>query len=303
MKHLQIEKPCTENWGQMNSTQRGAFCQKCATEVIDFTNKSTNEIKSVFREMAGQSICSRFSNKQLDVLNLEFENWSEMKNRSSFQSVWVFSLIVVFGLTLFSCETEKDQKAIKQIQHVASKMINIKSNQESEKKVNTVTIEKIDLLENIDDTGVLIELDQIIISDTIVEYALDDIEIQNNEHISYTLGDMAMSRSYITYLNETVVTDQVLYDKNGEVIPTSFQAKVYPNPAITTTTLELGFPLKDNFAIQLFDISGKFLQMIHQGELDPGMHRFPFEISEYISGTYLIVIHSEKYNETIRLIK
>ena len=36
---------------------------------------------------------------------------------------------------------------------------------------------------------------------------------------------------------------------------------------------------------------------------EKGTHRFPVEVSDYISGMYLIVISSEKYKETVRLMK
>ena len=49
MQNLQIQKPCSENWNFMNATEKGAYCQKCATEVIDFTSKSQEEIKSVIK--------------------------------------------------------------------------------------------------------------------------------------------------------------------------------------------------------------------------------------------------------------
>jgi hypothetical protein len=34
---ISINEPCHEDWATMTETQKGAFCQKCALEVIDFT--------------------------------------------------------------------------------------------------------------------------------------------------------------------------------------------------------------------------------------------------------------------------
>lgn len=36
MKNIWINDPCSENWNEMNPTQKGAFCQKYANEVDDF---------------------------------------------------------------------------------------------------------------------------------------------------------------------------------------------------------------------------------------------------------------------------
>lgn len=307
MKHLQIEKPCTENWKQMNATQRGAFCQKCATEVIDFTNKSTEEIKSVFRSMAGQSMCSRISTQQLDDLNLEFENWSAMKSKSSFQSMWVFSLIVVFGLSLFSCKTEKDRKVIQQIQQSAGQLVSNESNPKNENAIvdesKTETFAWREIIEQPIELEIPVDLEQMIINDSFAEHRIEDVEVVYiDEYETHMLGGMMISRSYLTYLHETEVVEQQ-YDKNGILIPTTFQAKAFPNPATIATTLEIAFPTNDLFEIHLYDISGKELQLIHQGELEKGTHRFSIDLSEYPRGTYLMAIHSKKYNEIIRLIK
>lgn len=307
MKHVQIQKPCTESWKQMNPTQRGAFCQKCSIEVIDFTDKSSDEIKTIFRSLAGQSICSRFSNQQLETLNVEFEKWSVLESKSSFQSMWVFSLIVVFGLTLFSCETEKDRKMIKQIQHTATRLVLKHSNTAAEKSIlndsKFETIQEIKMVEKIIDLQLPLELEGINISDSSVDYTLpyidEEVEIQESEH--YIMGDMIITQLYQTYLVET--TEPIAYDINGIPIPTSFQAKVFPNPATIATALEIGVPINDLFEIRLFDIAGKEVQLIFQGELEKGSYRFPIELSEYPHGTYLVAVHSEKYKKTIRLIK
>jgi hypothetical protein len=34
---ISIKEPCHEDWSKMTATEKGAFCQKCALEVIDFT--------------------------------------------------------------------------------------------------------------------------------------------------------------------------------------------------------------------------------------------------------------------------
>ncbi|MFT5779486.1 MAG: hypothetical protein ACI837_002445, partial [Crocinitomicaceae bacterium] len=42
-KNIKIKEPCSEDFAKMTPTQQGAFCDKCAMEVYDFTNKSTQE--------------------------------------------------------------------------------------------------------------------------------------------------------------------------------------------------------------------------------------------------------------------
>jgi len=118
MKNIGIKEPCTENWNKMSPTEKGAFCQKCATQVYDFTNKSNQEIKETLKSLIGQPVCGRITSIQEQTLNLEFDAW-QLNSKRSFQSALVFSLIVVFGLTLFSCEDDNEKEAIKEIQTIA----------------------------------------------------------------------------------------------------------------------------------------------------------------------------------------
>ena len=44
---FEIKEPCHEDWSKMTRTEKGAFCQSCAKEVIDFTDKTGFEIKEL----------------------------------------------------------------------------------------------------------------------------------------------------------------------------------------------------------------------------------------------------------------
>jgi hypothetical protein len=294
MQNLRIQKPCSEKWNLMNATEKGAYCQKCATEVIDFTAKSPNEIKSVIKSLGGATFCSRISTQQLNQLNLEYEEWEKMNSSSYFQSKFLFSMLLIFGLSLFSCETEEGRQKVEKIQQVATKII-------PKLKVEIKDLKIEEIQSRISSDTVINSVDSISDSNYIDNEIEELVEPPLIHEGFYSMGDMAMSRSYISYL--TTIEEPIEYDENGVKIPTSFETKVYPNPSVVASTLEIGFPLKDNFDIQLFDMNGKLLQKIYQGELEKGTHRFPVEVSDYISGMYLIVISSEKYKETVRLMK
>lgn len=70
---LHIPTPCSEDFTTMKSTETGAFCDKCAHEVIDFTNSSQEEISEIIKAKGGERICGRInstSTKQKYSLNL-----------------------------------------------------------------------------------------------------------------------------------------------------------------------------------------------------------------------------------------
>jgi hypothetical protein len=57
---IEIKKPCTVNLDLMNSDEKGKFCTVCQTSVIDFTNKSPDEIAVYFRTYKNEKICGKF---------------------------------------------------------------------------------------------------------------------------------------------------------------------------------------------------------------------------------------------------
>ncbi len=119
---ISIQEPCHEDWSKMTPTQRGSFCGSCSKEVIDFTDKSAFEIKSIFaKEFAeNKSPCARITNYQLNQINDDFFKWKS--DRESFKAVWIFSLIAVFGLSLFSCQNTLSKEMVNQL-HVESSLL------------------------------------------------------------------------------------------------------------------------------------------------------------------------------------
>ena len=53
---IRIPEPCTEDWSKMAGTDKGAFCNKCAKEVIDFTAKTPKEIAFETKHLGDEDI-------------------------------------------------------------------------------------------------------------------------------------------------------------------------------------------------------------------------------------------------------
>lgn len=302
MRNVKIENACSEIWNEMAPTEKGAFCQVCATNVIDFTNKSSLEIKQLLLANSGNSVCGRIKDQQLEQLNTEFELW-KMNSSQSIQRAMVFSLLVVFGLTLFSCTNEKDKQAIQALQASVSHVI----------VTNDAAIAPI---AHLSQTSVTSELPQLIHFEErsigckcdyevnepvqLEEVVLEEYIIQE-EREPIMMGGMTYNVSYVDFLNQTV--QPIEYDENGAAIPTELTAKAYPNPTADFTTLELGLPEKERAVIAVYDMSGKLLQTIHDGKIERGTSSYSIDLSEYVTGMYLITIRSKKFNETVRVSK
>lgn len=63
---IRVAQPCQENWAAMAPTTAGRHCAACASEVIDFTQKTDAEILAHLAKAAGRRICGRFAAGQLE---------------------------------------------------------------------------------------------------------------------------------------------------------------------------------------------------------------------------------------------
>ncbi|MCD6066643.1 MAG: hypothetical protein K0S33_1469 [Bacteroidetes bacterium] len=68
---IAINKPCHEDWEKMTPNEQGVFCTVCTKNVIDFTSKTLDEIKSFFSKPMDGRVCARFKEEQLDTLNVD----------------------------------------------------------------------------------------------------------------------------------------------------------------------------------------------------------------------------------------
>lgn len=101
---VSINNPCHENWDQMTPHEQGAFCLAYQKTVVDFSHKTTQEIKDFFTNVPkSEKVCGRFRNDQLTQLSFDeffvkFRSWILPKKIAVL-------LFFCFGLTLFSCKT------------------------------------------------------------------------------------------------------------------------------------------------------------------------------------------------------
>lgn len=296
MKYIQIQTPCSEDWNAMKPNENGAFCQSCAKNVLDLTRMSTTEIQSVLRQNQDQSICTRIQNTQLDSLNLEFERWSK-GTRFHMQRAMVASLLIVFGLTLFSCTDEQQQKQIRDTQEKLTEIAQQKEQQTNEQRVDAadiVGVEAIDILGEVTMGAPDIQIQEVVNQVELVEY--------DQHKLTYvTMGDIAMLPDYIEYVEQ--IRPVIEYDASGNQIPTTFSAKAFPNPAVEQSILELGIPTAIDANILLYSNQGQFIKSIHSGKVERGTFQANIDFMDVEPGTYLVVIQSKAYNETVRVVK
>jgi hypothetical protein len=132
-----ISKPCFENWDEMTTNSTGKFCEICSISVIDFTQKSDDDIQTFLVENKGEHICGRFQKNQLDTINIEIPK-TVFLNQYSFSKTFALALLLAMGTSLLNCKTDGKIKKIETITVIDTlqpkKIIKVDNNKKSQAK-------------------------------------------------------------------------------------------------------------------------------------------------------------------------
>lgn len=110
------------------------------------------------------------------------------------------------------------------------------------------------------------------------------------------------------FMDTTFVTDHV-----AEVCDSNFwginvvdngqnSMKIYPNPAITTATLDLSIVKNGNAVIKIYDITGKLVHSEKLGYLSEGDHHYTIDCSKFSHGMYLVNVNIGNESATSKFI-
>lgn len=94
---IKVPKPCHENWRNMTPKEQGRFCGSCEKIVVDFSKMSDKEMLSHLSKAAGQPVCGRFANDQLN------RKIGPAINNRRFSPPYVWNLLLATALFFESC--------------------------------------------------------------------------------------------------------------------------------------------------------------------------------------------------------
>lgn len=97
---ITIPKPCHEDWEKMSPKEQGRHCEVCKKVVIDFSDKTEEEIYRFFRAGSGKKVCGNFRTDQLAPADTQLPMRSVQ--RPNRYRVFMAALVFVFGGFLFS---------------------------------------------------------------------------------------------------------------------------------------------------------------------------------------------------------
>ncbi len=143
----------------------------------------------------------------------------------------------------------------------------------------------------------------------IVEYSNTGAQIWVDTPNIYGGWGLATLFASNTSLYAISTSDMTVYHYNGSPlgVPAIFQnissVKIFPNPLISTTTLELNMQQGETVQITVLDLLGKVLINLPNQDLQKGISRINLDLSSLHSGLYICVIQEKKNIHLTKLIK
>ena len=88
----------------------------------------------------------------------------------------------------------------------------------------------------------------------------------------------------------------------SEAVPSSFALEGnYPNPFNPTTTIPFALPEASRVTLAVYDLLGRRVAVLVEGEMAAGRHEAVFEASHLSSGVYLVRLQSASFSQVRRM--
>lgn len=317
---VSIPKPCSENWGEMSPTERGAFCQKCAIDVIDFSGKSSQEVKETLKANLGKHMWGRFKKSQLEDLSQAYHIWENQSVRT-FQSKFLWACLLAFGMTLFTSCTDSQAMShtvgeieMTELNQSSTVPDSTNHNADTTKVIDTPVVETSLSQCNVHELGNVVAIEEpfeeilmgepelfeepdslfetVIPADSIIDVPLHE------RHPELIMGRFMPPPRFEEFIEDTVSNE----------IPTQvesrlFDANMFPNPAQYKTSLNLDIHKRQFFTIEMYTVNGTLIYPVHHGMIEKGKQRFDIYLDYCVPGTYLIKIKTKKEVQTLKFNK
>jgi len=86
------------------------------------------------------------------------------------------------------------------------------------------------------------------------------------------------------------------------VSPTEFSlSEPYPNPFNATTTLSYGLPKAANVSLRVFDLTGRLIAILVNGNQSAGFHSIVWNATDVQSSIYIVRIEADEFRSTRKL--
>ena len=92
-------------------------------------------------------------------------------------------------------------------------------------------------------------------------------------------------------------------EDNTNTVPENYLLiRNYPNPFNSQTKIEVTIPENSNMSLNIYDINGRLIEQIANGNYRKGIYMFSFNADNLASGVYFAVLQTEKEISTHKLV-
>ncbi len=103
------------------------------------------------------------------------------------------------------------------------------------------------------------------------------------------------------YGGQAIPTD--IREEHPPTIPVAYGLpQNYPNPFNASTVIRYNLPTASDITISIYDIRGRKVETLVQGEQQAGYHQIIWDASDHSSGMYFYKIQAGKYAETRKMV-
>ncbi len=304
---VQINEPCHEDWNKMLPDEKGKFCLSCNKTVVDFSNKTDEEIKYILIEKSKEKVCGRFKNEQLNRPLESKLDLNKIPYNTSLTKRFAIALFLVFGSFLFSCKDYRNEKVevMGEIEPSISHPLGLA-------KVLNDTITHTDSIicdETIFSKGEImgdVAYEMPIIADTLTLENSDKLtgdvcimpteEKISKEPCKATMALQADSSIEVENLAKIGIDKNL---KNSD----SKNFNVYPNPSNRNFTIQYEVTKPTRLTISVFDLNGALINQLANGTLhQTGKYELNCKMEEFINGVYFVSITGGGYFETKKIV-
>ncbi len=305
---VRIPEPCHEDWNRMQPDAKGKFCSSCSKSVVDFSNKTDAEIKTILIEHKDQKVCGHFRKTQIDrPLNLSLDP-GNLPYHVSITKTFAIALFLVFGSLLFSCKDEKGNDIpvkVESPEMVAGMIMAPVPPSPLEDSLSSC-----DMLTGevpVDNTGIGYATEEVVNGGIGFDEGhgvepppvkvVDPPEIVMVGMIAYD-SPPALKDT----LADHPVIDSSLVNKEAKRLTESSMPKpdkvfsVYPNPSTGEFTIAYDLLKRSDVKIAIYNMNGALIKSVTdtKGQYE-GRYRLPINLNELPNGIYLVsLINGDK---------
>jgi len=100
----------------------------------------------------------------------------------------------------------------------------------------------------------------------------------------------------------TLLGDGLTGIKTDPNVPTEFALNCYPNPFNAEMTVQLAVQQEQDLNVAVYDVNGRLQADLHNGLVEPGIHRFGWNAVDVSSGLYFVKVSGENWNEVQKVV-